>query len=292
MYPPKVSVVIPTYNYARYLDEAIESVLSQTFTDFELIIVDNASTDNTDAVVEKYLSDSRVSYYKNETDIGLGKNFDKALSYARGEYIKFLNADDKFHPELLEKFVRVMEENPGVSLVTCNQEIFGSKTGDFILPFSNLQPGKKILFESLKTHNWIGGPTSVMIRQSNLKLGGYRTDLNFVVDWEMWARQLLAGDCYIVPDKLVFSREHSNQATVTLTKNYSRRFEEYQFYKEMYQRFKDDQEIRDDLKRIRRRKAKDCVRVVYKVLPALYRKRYLPLVRKAISIGIAEGVLF
>ena len=291
MNPPKVSVVVPTYNYARFLDEAIESVLNQTFGDFELIIVDNNSTDNTDAVVEKYLSDSRVAYYKNP-DIGLGRNHDKAISYARGEYIKFLNADDKFHPELLEKFVRVMEENPGVSLVTCNQETFGSKIGNVILPYSNLQPGKKILFESLKTHNWIGGPTSVMFRQSNLKLGGYRKDLDFIPDWEMWVRQLLAGDCYIVPDKLIFSREHPNQATVIETKNYSRRFEEYQFYKEMYQRFKDDQEIRDDLKRIRRRKARDCVRVVYKVLPAVYKKRYFPLVRKAISIGIAEGVLF
>src|SRR5688572_12302291 len=115
---PKVSVLIPTYNYAHFLDETIQSVLDQTFTNFELVIVDNCSTDNTDEVVQKYLTDTRISFYRNETNIGLVGNWNKCLDYARGEYIKYLCADDKFRPELLEKFVAVMDQNPGVSIMS------------------------------------------------------------------------------------------------------------------------------------------------------------------------------
>ena len=82
---PKVSVLIPTYNYAHILDETIESVLAQTYTDFELIIVDNCSQDNTEHVVSKYLIDKRVSYHRNSQNIGLAGNWNKCLELARGQ---------------------------------------------------------------------------------------------------------------------------------------------------------------------------------------------------------------
>ena len=107
---PKVSILIPTYNYAHCLDEAMESVLSQTFSDYEVIVIDDGSTDNTDEVMQKYASDPRVAYYKNPVNLGLVGNWNKCLSYATGKYIKFLCADDKFRSDLLEKFVAVMEE--------------------------------------------------------------------------------------------------------------------------------------------------------------------------------------
>ena len=72
--PPKVSILIPTYNHGHFLDEAIQSALNQTFTDFELIIVDNCSTDNNEAIVAKYLTDKRVSYVKSERNLGLVGN--------------------------------------------------------------------------------------------------------------------------------------------------------------------------------------------------------------------------
>jgi glycosyltransferase involved in cell wall biosynthesis len=124
---PKVSVLIPTYNYAHFLDETIQSVLNQTYNDYELIIVDNKSTDDTLEVVDKYLGDRRIHFYQNATNLGLSGNWNKCLEYATGEYIKFLCADDKFHPEMLRKFVSVMDENPTVSLVTCDKESINSK---------------------------------------------------------------------------------------------------------------------------------------------------------------------
>src|SRR5688572_129331 len=111
---PRVSILIPTYNYAHVLGEAVESALSQTFEDFELIIVDDQSKDNTDEVVQKYLSDPRVQYYKNEKNLGLVGNFNKCLEYANGEYIKYLLADDRLHPQNLEKFVAVLDLYPNV----------------------------------------------------------------------------------------------------------------------------------------------------------------------------------
>src|SRR6187551_3097335 len=107
---PKVSVLIPTYNSAPFLDDAIRSVLDQTFTDFELIIVDNCSTDNSKAVISQYLSDDRIKFYVNEKNIGSNGNFNKCFSLANGEYVKCLCSDDKLHPELLHRFVAIMEQ--------------------------------------------------------------------------------------------------------------------------------------------------------------------------------------
>ena len=91
---PKISVCIPTYNYAHYISFAVESILSQQFTDFELIIVDDCSKDNTEEIVSRFLCDKRVSFEKNERNLGLVANWNKCLSKAKGEYIKFVFADD------------------------------------------------------------------------------------------------------------------------------------------------------------------------------------------------------
>jgi glycosyltransferase involved in cell wall biosynthesis len=118
---PKVSVLIPTYNYAYCLDEAMQSVLDQTLSDFELIVIDDCSKDNTDDVMQKYLTDPRITYMKNEKNLGLVGNWNKCLSYAKGDYIKILCADDKFRKDLLEKMVNVMEKYKNVYLVACNK---------------------------------------------------------------------------------------------------------------------------------------------------------------------------
>ena len=143
---PKVSILVPTYNYAHYIGEAIESALNQTYTDFELIIVDDQSKDNTDEVVARYLSDSRVSYYKNKVNLGLAANFNEALKYAKGEYIKYLLADDLLHPTLLEKMVPVMDKYPDVSLVTSRRDMFGARNKSSDLPLLHLQEGTTVIY--------------------------------------------------------------------------------------------------------------------------------------------------
>lgn len=228
---PTVSVLIPTYNAALFIEEAIDSVLMQTFTDFEIIVLDNQSTDNIDEVIKKYLYDPRFSYYKNKTNIGAMRNFNKVLDFARGKYVKFLCADDKLHPQLLEKFVSIMETYPNVSLVTSFTEEFELQSKVWETPVQLLQPGKKIIFEVLKDYNFLGSPTAVMLRQSNSHLGYFKPEFTWVSDWDLWLRHLSIGDCYIIPEVLSYTRVHNLQVTALVKKDYRIYYEKYDLYR-------------------------------------------------------------
>jgi glycosyltransferase involved in cell wall biosynthesis len=289
---PKVSVLIPTYNYAHYLDEAIQSVLNQSLQDFELIIVDNCSTDNTDIVVEKYLSDRRVRYYKNPANFGHVGNWNICLTYAQGEYLKFLCADDKFRSDCLEKFVYVMEQNPNVSLAVCNKQMFGKSSVTVELPLQKLHSGKEIIYHTLNTKGWLGEPTCVMFRRSNLHLGNFKAGLIWLPDWEMWLRQLTVGDCYIIPEPIAYVRNHSHQITKMVMRQYINCFEEYELCKAI----KEDNgyhidKTGIDMDRVLKRHAEKCAAAMYKLLPRIYRKRERSNFFKGLKIAITEHVV-
>lgn len=217
MQNPKVSVLIPSYNYAHYLQEAIDSVLTQTFEDFELIIVDNCSTDNTEELVMEYLQKNRrIQYFKNEENIGMYRNYNQALLLAKGEYIKFLNADDKFEPTLLEKFVNILDNDSTISVVTSHRQYFGSKNDILIPPFTGKVEATTAILTSLKHGNWIGEPTTVMFRKNNLNLGLFDISLLMFADQDMWLRYLRFGHLYIIDEVLSYFRIHEEQGTVYL----------------------------------------------------------------------------
>lgn len=290
---PKVSVLIPTYNYAYCLDETVQSVLNQKFQDFELIIIDDCSKDNTDEVMEKYLSDPRISYHKNQVNLGLVGNWNKCLSYAKGEYIKFLCADDKFRSDLLEKFVQVMEQYPNVSLVASNKTMFGKSSVTVELPFKGLHNGKEIIYHTLKTKGWLGEPSSVMFRKSNLDIGPFKAGLLWLPDWEMWIRQLSVGDCFIIPEPLVYIRNHGQQLTKKVMKYFINYFEEYDLCKAI----KEDNGYNIDkrginMDQIVKYRAANCASAMYKLIPKLYKKHERSIFLKAFKIAAAEKVLF
>ena len=106
-----VSVIMPSYNTASYISDSIKSVLAQTYSNWELIIVDDCSTDNTDAIVAEFLSDKRIRYYKNPYNSGAAQSRNRALREAKGRYIAFLDSDDLWLPEKLEKQIRFMQKN-------------------------------------------------------------------------------------------------------------------------------------------------------------------------------------
>ena len=292
---PKVSILIPTYNYAHYIGEAIESALNQTYTDFELIIIDDQSKDNTDEVVEKYLSDPRVKYYKNEKNLGLAANFNEALKYATGDYIKYLLADDVFHPALLERMVPVMDMYPKVTLVTSKRDMFGSKSKSSEPPLLHLQDGKTVIYASLKEKagNWIGEPTTVMFRKSALHIGNFNTSYTCLVDWEMWLRLLTVGDCYIIPETLSYFRVHDKQASKLIMNDYKYTFEDYTFYKSV----KSENALHLDLSKLDidkmiKKRAAFCSKAMYKLLPHILRKSSRQNFLKAFKIAQQENVLF
>jgi glycosyltransferase involved in cell wall biosynthesis len=122
---------MPVYNGEPYLGDAIESILRQTMTDFELIISDNASTDRTEEICRKYGGrDGRIRYFRNSTNIGAAGNYNRVFSLARGAYFWWSNADDLFEPELHEKCLEILEENPDAVLAYGKTNIIGS-TGNF-----------------------------------------------------------------------------------------------------------------------------------------------------------------
>lgn len=234
---PRISVIIPTYNYAHFLDDAIRSVLTQTYTDYEIIIVDNASTDNTDEVVGRYLSDSRIRYYKHAKNIGLVANWNSGLDYSRGEFVKILCADDKFRPTILEKYIALMDQYPALSMVACNKKVFGEYNYEVNLTLSGYQVGRDINLHMLYGHQGVGEPTSVMFRRREMEKIGHFTDTyEQYVDLEYWVKLLSMGDCYLLPEILVDIRFHpgtvSNQVK---RKKYQRCFEEYQIRKDVQQ---------------------------------------------------------
>src|SRR3972149_9428311 len=112
---PKVSIVIPAYNHAQFVGEAVQSVLEQTFPDFELIIINDGSTDTTEAEILKF-KDDRIRYYSQENR-GLSATLNRGIELARGEFFNFLPSDDAFLPEKLEVQLKVFEEYPDLGLV-------------------------------------------------------------------------------------------------------------------------------------------------------------------------------
>jgi len=128
----KVSVCIPTYNRAGYLEETVRSVLAQTYREFELIISDNASTDNTEEVVAS-LRDPRIHYYHNPVNIGMAPNYNCCLERARGEYIAFICDDDMWHPEFLAAAVEVLDNLPRVGVVGCDIQLINHDGEPFSL---------------------------------------------------------------------------------------------------------------------------------------------------------------
>ncbi|WP_428665801.1 glycosyltransferase [Reyranella sp.] len=113
---PRVTVVIPTYNAVRWLHETVDSILAQKFRDFELLVLDNASTDDTPAVIGRY-SDSRVDFRRNSTNLGFAGNVNRGCREARGEFIMVIGADDRLMPDFLTAAVDFLDAEPGVSMV-------------------------------------------------------------------------------------------------------------------------------------------------------------------------------
>ncbi len=117
-----VSIIMPSWNTGRFIAESIQSVLNQTYTNWELIIVDDCSTDNTDEVVRSF-SDPRIKYFHNEMNIGAALTRNKAMREAQGEWIAFLDSDDLWMPEKLDKQIRFMNENAYVLSFTEYEKI-------------------------------------------------------------------------------------------------------------------------------------------------------------------------
>lgn len=217
--PPLVSVCIDVYNYADYLPQAIESVLNQTLTDFELIITDDCSEDASFAVAQRYAGqDPRVRVSRNSANMGMVRNRNVCLNHARGRYVKWLHADDFLaSPEALERLTALMESNPALALAASAMRFVdadGRPTGAAsFFSGARLISGTTVIARCLwEQKNLVGGPSAVMFRR-NLSGRGFDERFFHAADLEMWFHLLEQGCFGYIPDALTGYRWHGRQQT-------------------------------------------------------------------------------
>lgn len=219
MKPPQVSVVIPAYNSAAFLAECLDSVLAQDFTDFELLIADDASTDGTVAVIERYAArDSRIRWWRNASNLGQARNFNAILQAARGEFIKPLHADDVLlSSAALRLMAAELERQPAVTLVGCASHVIDARSRQIELRnhFGTTQTiaGRELIIRCFeKPGNLIGEPSLVMFRRAQAG-AGFNPRYRQIVDWEFCLHLLEQGDFCFIAAPLAAWRRHAGQET-------------------------------------------------------------------------------
>jgi glycosyltransferase involved in cell wall biosynthesis len=216
----RVSVCVPTYNYGRYLPAALESVQNQGFRDFELIVIDDASQDDTREVIGKYVrSDPRIRFRVNPENLGMVRNWNECLRLARGEYVKFLFADDLLSsPDALEKMVSLLDSRPDVSLAGSARNLVDPEGIRLSVTFhfrgGAVVNGSDVIDRCLRERkNLIGEPSAVMFRRRDA-MRGFDERYKHLVDLEMWFHLLEMGAFGFIDAPLVSFRVHPGQQTV------------------------------------------------------------------------------
>jgi glycosyltransferase involved in cell wall biosynthesis len=216
---PRISVCIDLFNYARFLPEAIESVLGQTRGDFELIVVDDRSTDDSYAVAERYAArDGRIVLRRNERNLGMVGNRNACLRLARADYVKFVHADDFLcSPHALERMAARLDAHPALALVACATRQVDSAsrpTGTSARPFDATPvSGASVIVRCLREgRNLVGPPTATMFRRS-LGARGFHEGYFHAADEEMWFHLLEQGCFAFLPEELAAYRWHAAQQT-------------------------------------------------------------------------------
>lgn len=215
---PRITVIIPSYNHALFISEAITSVLNQTFQDFEIIIFDDASSDNSVEIISSF-NDPRIKFLSHEQNMGACYTANRMIELASGEYIALLNSDDIWELEKLSKQIEFMDENKQYGAVFSNAQIineygssFENKEHFYATIFE--QPNRS-RFEWLNYFFNVGNclcHPSILIRKSVYDdVGLYNPLMASLPDFEMWVRVCLKYEIYVMPEKLVQFRILDNE---------------------------------------------------------------------------------
>jgi glycosyltransferase involved in cell wall biosynthesis len=213
-----VSIGLPVFNGEKYLEESVDSILAQTFQDFELIISDNASTDRTEQICREYASkDSRVRYFRNNKNIGAPDNFNRAFELSTSKYFKWASCDDVYSPDYLMKCLDVLERNP--SIILCHSKIRRIDENGKVI--GNYDRSKVYLANSPKPHerfsvfismiNPVWDLFGLALRQTLEKTPLQRRFIG--ADRNLLVEISLIGRIYEVPEYLFFARDHPDSYT-------------------------------------------------------------------------------
>jgi len=199
---PKISVIMSVFNGEKYLREAIDSILSQSYTDFEFIIVNDGSTDNSPSIIKSY-SDKRIRLIDNEQNIGLTKSLNRAIKQGRGEYIARQDVDDISLPQRLEEQVKYLEQHPEIVALGTSRYVIDEDGKIMRKEAALLKPGHNLFQANAFTHG------SVMFRKAVIdELGGYNEVFRYSQDYELWLRVAQHHQIRNLPQVLYKLRSH------------------------------------------------------------------------------------
>ncbi len=217
MHKPRISVLLPAYNAERYLREAVESILAQTYADFELLLLNDGSTDGTEQVALS-LHDPRIRYIANEHNIGLANTLNKGMAMAQGEFIARMDADDISLPTRFAVQVDYMDAHPEVMLCSCAIQQFGA-ADHLMVGRNNFEQVKvDMLFSSA-----IGHASSMWRREAFAEHGLQFEQAEFPAeDYGLWTRAVFEGTLVNIPDVLYRYRIYPEQVTATDKRSYAR----------------------------------------------------------------------
>lgn len=222
---PRVSVVIPAYNNADYIEEAVDSVLAQDYDDFELIVADHGSDDGSWDLLQRYSSDSRVTLLQTERGGGAARNWKRVTDAASGEFVKLVCGDDVIHPTALRAQVAALEAAPGAVLCASRRDLILADgtvlvRGRGLAGLEGVVPGTTALRRAVRAGtNIFGEPACVLMRRSVLEaVGGWDETYSYLIDQASYSRVLLRGDFVAVPGVHASFRVSATQWSVALAR--------------------------------------------------------------------------
>lgn len=225
---PKVSVIVPSYNHARYLAQRLDSILMQTFQDFELIFLDDASPDHTREVFAPYAGNPRIwAVFNGQNSGSVFAQWNRGLEMARGEYVWIAESDDYAHPELLATLVGSLDSDPEAGVAYCDSTVVDpeGKPMGLISGWSNeiapgrwcadfVNQGREEIRQYLVQRNTIPNASAVVFRRAcQQALGPVRTDYRLSGDWAFWVAMLSGSSVCYVSRPLNYFRKHPRSVT-------------------------------------------------------------------------------
>jgi GT2 family glycosyltransferase len=212
---PKVTVLLAVRDGEPYVREAVESVLAQTFSDFEFLVVDDASSDRTVEILESF-GDERIRVLRNERNLGQVPSLNRGLREASGEYVARIDHDDVSLPRRLERQVAALDAEPRVALVGAWMDLVDERGRLVVRQRARMDDRVRFLYETVVMNVLIAHPAATYRREPVLALGGYDESTGPAEDKDLWRRLALAGwDARIVPEPLVVYRVHDAQLSKT-----------------------------------------------------------------------------
>lgn len=233
---PKLSLLVPTYNYARFIGRTMQSLLDQDYRDFEVIISDDASSDDTEAVVRSLVgNDPRFVFHRHPANLGMVANWNWCLAQARGDYVQYLFGDDfLISPDALRTLVGALDAQPGAALAASarrmadEHDVLGRRMDD--LGRAGLHDGVAVIWQCLgHGENRVGEPSVVMFRRA-LASRGFDAQYRQLVDLEMWLHLCEQGDLVFIDTPLCAFRQHGEQQSAVNARNQSARLELYALF--------------------------------------------------------------